>query len=310
MTIEKISLLGAFLAVALALGACSDSSRTLSAKTFIRVGGKEITLKEYRLALKRLVPEGISELSPEEQKAIKRDMVNQLIEEALIVQEAERLGVEVSDSEVSAEVRGTKSGYDEKAFAETIEKLYGGMEAWKDEIRKKLLIRKVIDRVVDSRVRFTESEARIYYEEHIEDYTVPDQVKARMIVVASLEEAHEVRKRLTRNNFADVAREVSLSPESRKGGDLGFFGHGDMPVEFEKAVFRLDPGEISPVVKTEYGYHVFLLEEEKEGGVQPFEEVKDDIMRRFYQEKAEMAFNSWMTSLKNSAEIEVREELL
>jgi len=273
------------------------------------VNGRAITYLQYQDVLKRLVPVNSTE-SVEDLLDIKKDLVNRLIEEELILQEAGRLAVTVSEGEVSAEVEGLKDEYGDDSFREAITERYGTFENWKERIRRKLLIRKTIDRVTALGALPTEDDALRYYEEHADIYEVPEQVRARMIVVADNEEARQIRASLTRANFAATAKEKSLSPEKAAGGDLGFFGRGDMPQEFEDVVFNLRPGEISAVVKTEYGYHIFLLEEKRKAGKLKFSEVKDRIMDMLALEMSDDKFVDWMVGLKRSAEIKVREEML
>ncbi len=273
------------------------------------VNGRAITYLQYQDILKRLVPVNSTE-SAEDLLEIKKDLVNRLIEEELILQEAARLAVTVSEGEVSAEVEGLKDEYGDDSFREAITERYGTFENWKERIRRKLLIRKTIDMVTALAALPTEADARQYYEEHADTYDVPEQARARMIVVADNEEALKIRASLTQANFAATAKEKSLSPEKAAGGDLGFFGRGDMPQEFEDVVFKLRPGEISAVVKTEYGYHIFLLEEKRKAGKLEFSDVKDKITDKLALEMSDYKFVDWMVGLKKSAEIKVREEML
>ena len=300
------------LAVALLVAACDEPKAVEDAAppAVIIVGDQEITLVEFKEALRRLLPEGASEFGPEDLVNLKRSLVKQLVEESLVLREARRRGLGVSDEEVLVEVEALKKGYMGEEFTEAITARYGSVERWKDEIRRKLLIRKVIDGIISTSVEVTEEEARAYYEEHIDEYRVPEQVRARMIVVADEKEAKAVRKRLRREKFEDVAREVSIGPEAEKGGDLGFFSRGEMPEEFEKVVFKLRKGRISRIVKTPYGYHIFRVEERKKGRKLRFEDVVDRIVEKIEREKADRAFIEWMAAAKKAARIEVREELL
>jgi len=86
---------------------------------------------------------------------------------------------------------------------------------------------------------------------------MPDKVHCAHILVKTEQEAKTVSERLKRGDkFANIAREVSLCPSGKRGGDLGTFGRGKMVKEFEKAAFALNKGEISPIVKTQFGYHI------------------------------------------------------
>ena len=86
---------------------------------------------------------------------------------------------------------------------------------------------------------------------------MPDKVHAAHILVKTEREAKVVIERLSRGEkFGNLARELSLCPSGKKGGDLGTFTRGKMVKEFEKAAFALQKGEISPIVKTKYGHHL------------------------------------------------------
>ncbi|MBI3755078.1 MAG: peptidyl-prolyl cis-trans isomerase [Deltaproteobacteria bacterium] len=174
-----------------------------------------------------------------------------------------------------------------------------------------MLLRKVIDKAIGPRITVKEDEARRYYKEHIADYKRKEQARARMIVVKTEEEANQVKERLKKGeDFARLAQEISLGPEGKKGGDLGFFGRGEMPKEFEDVVFPLPAGKLSEVIKTPYGYHIFRVEEKREAKDLKFSEVKDQIINKLKREKGDAEFQAWMTELKQGAKIEVKEELL
>ncbi len=84
-----------------------------------------------------------------------------------------------------------------------------------------------------------------------------DKIRCAHILVKNLTEAQAVMEQLKKGeNFGKIAQEKSLCPSKKKGGDLGFFGHGQMVREFEKVAFALQKGEMSQPVKTEFGYHI------------------------------------------------------
>jgi len=86
---------------------------------------------------------------------------------------------------------------------------------------------------------------------------MPDKIHCAHILVKTEHEAKTVLERLNKGEkFANIAREVSLCPSKKEGGDLGTFGRGKMVKEFETAAFTLQKGQISPIVKTKFGYHV------------------------------------------------------
>ena len=86
---------------------------------------------------------------------------------------------------------------------------------------------------------------------------MPDKVHCAHILVKTEAEAEKTLERLGRGEkFANIAKEISLCPSGKRGGDLGTFGRGKMVKEFEDAAFALQKGQISPIVKTKFGYHI------------------------------------------------------
>lgn len=132
---------------------------------------------------------------------------------------------------------------------------------------------------------------RTYYDAHPEEFQNPAEVRARHILIKTgqngLPEAkaklkiEELKSKLTQQNFANLAKQESQDEGSKaKGGDLGYFGTGRMVPEFEKAAFALEPGQISDPVKTEFGYHLILVEDKKAAGKTDFETAKAQIARQ------------------------------
>ncbi|GMR04827.1 MAG: peptidylprolyl isomerase [Thermodesulfobacteriota bacterium] len=298
-----------FIGLVAGCGGGGESAKSRE-RVIIKVGGRTITSGQFDKRLESLRPGGTSGMSEEESRDLKKDLAAQLIEEELVLAEASRLAVTVSDEELKAEEKRIKEGSGSSALEDEIIKNYGNINAWREELKRKLLIKKVIEDAVGSDIRIKRADIRKYYREHRKDYDIPTQVRASMIVVSTEEEATKLQKELTPKNFADTAAKVSISPEAERGGDLGFFGRGDMPEEFENVVFKIKVGEISDVVKTEYGYHIFFLREKKRGRRLLLSEVKKEIAGKLRRMEEEKRFDAWMGSLKKNTPVEVMEGLL
>jgi len=150
-----------------------------------------------------------------------------------------------------------------------------------------------------SKVTITDDELRDYYDEHENEYVQEEEVRARHILAKVVEGAsekveQEAKKKMegllakvsAGEDFAKLAKENSDCPSSSKGGDLGFFGRGQMAKPFEDTSFSLEVGQVSDVVKTEFGYHIIKVEERKEAETQEFEQVADEIRTKLTDEKA------------------------
>ncbi len=147
----------------------------------------------------------------------------------------------------------------------------------------------------------TDAEMQAFYREHVEDrFTDPDEVHARHILIRvdpgaddaakskARAEAEDVLKQVRAGgDFAALAKEHSKDPGSAaKGGDLGFFPRGRMVPAFDAAAFALEPGQVSDVVETPFGFHIIKVEEKKPGGVRPFDAVREQIEKELTAERA------------------------
>jgi peptidyl-prolyl cis-trans isomerase C len=124
----------------------------------------------------------------------------------------------------------------------------------------------------------TEDDIRKAYEEEAAKLQQTERARARMILVATEQEANDILARLAKGEkFEDLAKQYSLDGSKDYGGDLGYFTAAEMVPEFSKAVFALKVGETSQPVKTDFGWHIIRLEDLKQGAAQPYDQVKTAI---------------------------------
>ncbi len=159
------------------------------------------------------------------------------------------------------------------------------------------------------KVKVSEQEIREYYEDNLEAFKVKKQVRARHILFrlspdAKKEEEEKVRKRAESvlkkaragENFAELAKKYSEGPTKSKGGDLGYFSRGTMVKPFEDAAFALKKGEISDLVRTQFGYHIIKVEDIKEARTKTLDEVKEEIRKILIQTKCrELAYDKGLS---------------
>jgi peptidyl-prolyl cis-trans isomerase C len=150
----------------------------------------------------------------------------------------------------------------------------------------------------------SEDEAKKLYDEKIGSVKPEPEIHARHILVDTEDEAKAIAERLNKGeDFATLAKEKSKD-KNADGGDLGFFGKGQMLKPFEDAAFALEVGKISEPVKTQFGWHIIKVEEKRDRPAPKFEDVKDPIMAQLMQQKAQES----MRSLHDGAKIEVLDE--
>lgn len=178
---------------------------------------------------------------------------------------------------------------------------------------KNILIAELIQRELQRRVQVTEEEARQYYQSHLDEFTrAADEVRASQILVPTLEEIGKIRKEIEAGgDFAQLARKHSVDPTAEQGGDLGYFVSDDVLPEVAKAAFSLSPGTLSKPIKTEFGYHLIIVNDtKKKGSVRSFDLVKEEIIGQFSMRKELEQLNLLLEELKESCSIKQHLELL
>ncbi len=290
------------------LAACKEKS--VSSPVLLRVDGRTISLREFQEQFAKTLP-AEQNLSAEEKENLERSYLIQLIDRELALAEAARQGVTVKPEEVEAALQEHRRDYPDSTFEEMLRERGITLPAWRRELEEQLLMEKVARQTAYSGLTVGDEEIRTYFDQHREDFDRPAQVRARQIVVGSKEEGERILGMLRQGQpFAEMAKKYSLSPDGEEGGDLGFFGRGDMPTEFEAVVFAIPVGRISDLVKSEYGYHIFLVEERREAVRLKLDQVKEEIRAKVLAEKEEQAYQEWLQNLRGRATIDVDWSLL
>ncbi len=293
----------------LSLG-CGKTDVLPSSPIVAMVDDDSISLNEFKTAFMDDEIKGTLDENSDSVKELKRNLLNQLIEQHLFLTEAARLKVDVHPDELSQAVDRIKGDYASGEFEAMLQKQQITFEEWKERLRRELLSQRVINQAVPENVRITEEEIQTYYKQHSKEFARPNEIRARQIVVANEETAKAIRLQLVQGaDFASLAKARSLSPDKEQGGDLGFFTKGEMPEEFD-IVFTLGIGKISPIVKTAYGYHVFKVEELHPAKPMTPAEAAERIRAQLTQERREKLFAGWVAGLKEKARITVNNQIL
>lgn len=276
----------------------------------LEVGQRQLTLKQFERELKDTYPD-LSALTLQEQRQLKEQLLRQLIERELILGEATRLDVQLTPDELDAAMGEVRGSYTEEEFNKVLEQTGNTQESWIAALKLRLLTTKVSAAALLSQVQVSDKEIEDYYKAQREEFRRPVEIRARQMLFNSREEANEILQLLKEGgDFATLAREHSQSPDREKGGSLGYFSAGQMPAEFDKALFKLPVRQVSEPVKSPYGFHLFLVERKRKAGLRPYAAVKDEIAEKLYQQKEETAFHLWLENLQETTETHINLDLL
>lgn len=176
---------------------------------------------------------------------------------------------------------------------------------WKlEEYRRDLVADRLVQDVLDQRAVVTRAEVMAYYRAHHDEFNL--EVRVSHILTNNPEDAEEALEMLKTRPFSWVARKYSVDKHTGAGGDLGYLSRGNMPVEFEKVVFKMRVREVSKVVESEFGYHILKLTDVRPSlNELPFESVSQEISRELLVRKRAAVYDSLLTTLRGSAKIEV-----
>lgn len=234
-----------------------------------------------------------------------RDVLDRLIMNRLVIQEAEDRGIVVSEEEIDAEIQKVidESFHGMEEYFQQALSEYGiTEEKVREELKTELFLRKT----AESELNITEADEREYFSANQEAFNIQEQVEARHILLDDLEKAEEVLEKLNDGrDFAELAREYSTDQSSAvQGGNLGFFERGRMVPEFEEVAFSLEKGQYSDVVESPFGYHIIEVLDRQDAREVTFEEVRDEVNERMTMELLSNKMSELMERIWEEADID------
>jgi len=191
----------------------------------------------------------------------------------------------------------------------TTESLSNSKKDAMDEIETKILFETLLiekytfEAIKDIEVK--EEEIKEYYDLHKRDFLLPERVKVSQILLATEEKAVGVLERLndsSEESFRKAALEESTGTEASKGGEMGLFEMGQLPFEMDKVIFSLKEGELSPVVESTYGYHIFRLDAKYGPELVSEEKAASSIKVKILDQKIKEFISQRIEELKESLE--------
>jgi peptidyl-prolyl cis-trans isomerase C len=294
--------------------ACSLAERPVrDNKVVARINGQPI----YASQIKKQLQVGESEskitmLDRESAGELKRKLLEQLIDEELLLQQAERQVLVVDSKTVEDSVEGLLAAYPPSKAEEEMLKRGLDRQSLRQQLKRNLTIAKLLSQEVFERVVVQRDEIEKYFQQHQGEFVKPERVRVRQILVRTQEEAAHLRKRLQRGeSFETLARDSSIAPEAAVGGDLGYFVRGQMPKEIEESAFSLhQPGQLSQVVASPFGYHLFQLVDRQPAREMSAAEAFEAIEKKLLEEKKKEALALYLRRLREGARIEINFDVL
>ncbi len=286
-----------------------------------RVNGELVSRDEFEGVVEsniaRYEAQSGESFNAQQRPQLERQVLDGLITRTILEQEAEQLDISVGDERFSETLDQFKQQFpDEQGYQTALDQQGFTEEEFETELRRQMVIEELIRSQVYDQVAVSEEEMRTFYDDNPQYFQQDDQVAARHIIfttegveeserAALQEELEEIRQEIEDGaDFGEMAREHSQGPSAPDGGDLGTFGRGQMVPEFEEAAFELEVGELSPVIETQFGYHILQVTERVPAQTQSYEEAQERIRQFLTEEERNQGAQAYVAELREESEVE------
>jgi peptidyl-prolyl cis-trans isomerase C len=283
----------------------------------IEVNGENIYAAEITMTMQNIV----AQLGGREKVKDKQELVQiatqRMVEEKLLAQEARRKGIQANELRLAQMVNAIEKQAGGRHELETnVAKFGSSYDQVVGMLREMELARSLIEKEIIPTIQVSTEEIAAFYAENPNLFESEEQVRARHILITATAndsesavaearaKAEDARKRvLAGEDFGAVARDVSQDPSAANGGELGFFTRKSTDPQFAAAAFALEPGGISEIVQTPYGFHIINVEEKRPAGRLSLEDVSDQVRTVLIQKKTGESVGRLIESLADTATI-------
>jgi peptidyl-prolyl cis-trans isomerase SurA len=299
------------------LGASIARARIVE-RIIARVDTEIITQHQYDEEQAKLRDELSRQFSGAELEAQVREqsknLLRDLIDESLMVQKAKDLDINVETEVVKQldDIRKKNNLATLEDLETAVEKEGLNYEDYKDQIRRNLLMREVMERQIGSRIQVSQGDARKYYEAHKEEFKSAGMVRLGQILVSTdKRKPDEAEKRANEalaelkagQRFAEVAKKYSDGASADQGGDVGFMKEGTLAPDIAAVVGKLDVNDFSNPIQTKYGYIILKVLERYSPGIPKFEEVEQRVEEVLYEQQMQPRYRDYLTQLRKESYI-------
>jgi peptidyl-prolyl cis-trans isomerase SurA len=318
----------------------STPSDTVVEEIVARVNNSIVTRADMRKAREQLFAEANQQpdklAAEQDAKEHEKDLLRDLIDQQLLLQKAQELGI-TADTEVVKRLDDLRK----QMHADSMEDLEKAAQAqgisfedFKQNMKNNILTQRVIGQEVGGHLAVTQQEIQQYYDQHKSELERPEQVRLSEILISTQttpavkndkgqtelpetptpevvaqaqQKAEQVYAMLQKGDkFDDVAKKYSNGPTSAIGGDLEYFKRGTLSKDLETQVFNLKVGEYTQPIRTNQGFVILKVTEHQSGGVPPLKDVQTQIQEQVYMVKLQPALRDYLTKLREEAYIDIK----
>jgi len=220
-------------------------------------------------------------------------------EQQIILFKANQEGTQVGDEEVTAYIGQIRSQRQDP-------------DVDRELVRNALKVQKYLLAGAYKDIDVSDAEAATFYETHLDEFQKSEEIELYQIMAGDREKLLKIRSELLKqpSRFEEIARSESVSPEAAAGGAMGLFEKGMLPQEMEEVVFSLKVNEISPIVESPYGFHLFKVTKKRKARMQRLADVREQIKSKLLSAKLTAAYGEFLAGLKGSVQVQVHYDQL
>lgn len=246
----------------------------------------------------------------------RKDALNRLVEEKLIIQEAKIRDVKVEDAEIEVRVDRVKKRFKtEEEFYYAIKQSGVTLPRLREKYKEQIMMRKLISSLINARVAVSPTQVAAHYYGNIADFTVPESIRFKVLLVKILDTRPKEESRAIAvealdtiragGDFDMVVTKYSEGPNIEQGGDMGYMPKGGILKELDNALFELNINETSELIETEVAFYIVKVVDKKEAGTRTLVEATDLIKERLFQRESELTLREFVDKLKEDAYIKI-----
>jgi parvulin-like peptidyl-prolyl isomerase len=249
-------------------------------------------------------------------KEVRLAAINDLIDRQLILQEFKTKGYQIPDYFVDQRVTTIireEFGGDRQAFLRTLQAQEYTLDRFKQLEKDKIIVQEMRRSAIKGTVNINENQIEDYYKEHAEQYSTPEQIKLRMLVIRGAGDnagprrmIEEIREKIVGGaEFGDLAKMYSQGSEQESGGDWGWVDRKKLNEDLTKVAFGLKPGQVSKVIEISGSYYLLFVEAKKAATFKPLKELHDEIEKTLMQTERQRLQEAWIKKLRKPAYIKI-----
>jgi peptidyl-prolyl cis-trans isomerase C/foldase protein PrsA len=265
------------------------------------------TAIDERRVLSVLAQRGVARVGdPAARRLVTQRVLDEVVDEELLLQAAGKAGITATPEAVDREVRMRADGYPAGTFQRVLTAEQLTLDAFREGVRRRLTIDAFLRGHLATLPAVNDADVSARYEANLAQMKRPAEVRARQILVRTSEEARHILEQLQarRLTFEQAAQQYSTGLEADDGGDLGWFAQGEMPQAFD-VCFALAPGQLSDVVASDYGFHLFQIVDKRAERTEQLPAVRERLVEELLRERQSAAVETLLAGLRKAIPVVV-----